>query len=293
MKLLHRYTKDGLNLLGCYWGNETEHKKDCCVVFTHGMFDNLLENTFAHILGEELSKNGYGFIFGHNRGYGVINNIIKKDPKTKKTSEKIIGSTFENFGEAIYDVELWLDEARKLGYSKIILAGHSLGCLKNLYYISKKGFSWINGFIFISAPDSSGLIERSGEFEKMFVEAEKNIGNGRAKKILLKKMLGVFPISSRTLLNLRKGGIADVFPLVENPEDFGIFSKINKPILMIAGEKDSIFVNSFEDDIKILREKAKNCPDFTGKLIKGATHRYIKKEKELTEVVTNWVSKTF
>lgn len=293
MKLLHRYTKDGLNLLGCYWGNETEHKKDCCVVFTHGMFDNLLENTFAHILGEELSKNGYGFIFGHNRGYGVINNIIKKDPKTKKTSEKIIGSTFENFGEAIYDVELWLDEARKLGYSKIILAGHSLGCLKNLYYISKKGFSWINGFIFISAPDSSGLIERSGEFEKMFVEAEKNIGNGRAKKILLKKMLGVFPISSRTLLNLRKGGIADVFPLVENPEDFGIFSKINKPILMVAGEKDSIFVNSFEDDIKILREKAKNCPDFTGKLIKGATHRYIKKEKELTEVVTNWVSKTF
>lgn len=293
MKLLHRYTKDGLNLLGCYWGNETEHKKDCCIVFTHGMFDNLLENTFAHILGEELSKNGYGFIFGHNRGYGVINNIIKKDPKTKKTSEKIIGSTFENFGEAIYDVELWLDEARKLGYSKIILAGHSLGCLKNLYYISKKGFSWINGFIFISAPDSSGLIERSGEFEKMFVEAEKNIGNGRAKKILLKKMLGVFPISSRTLLNLRKGGIADVFPLVENPEDFGIFSKINKPILMVAGEKDSIFVNSFEDDIKILREKAKNCPDFTGKLIKGATHRYIKKEKELTEVVTNWVSKTF
>lgn len=293
MKLLHRYTKDGLNLLGCYWGNETEHKKDCCIVFTHGMFDNLLENTFAHILGEELSKNGYGFIFGHNRGYGVINNIIKKDPKTKKTSEKIIGSTFENFGEAIYDVELWLDEARKLGYSKIILAGHSLGCLKNLYYISKKGFSWINGFIFISAPDSSGLIERSGEFEKMFVEAEKNIGNGRAKKILLKKMLGVFPISSRTLLNLRKGGIADVFPLVENPEDFGIFSKINKPILMVAGEKDSIFVNSFEDDIKILREKAKNCPDFTGKLIKGATHRYIKKEKELTEVVTDWVSKTF
>ena len=73
MKLLHRYTKDGLNLLGCYWEENPELKKDCCVVFTHGMFDNILENTFAHVLGEELSENGYGFIFGHNRGYGVIN----------------------------------------------------------------------------------------------------------------------------------------------------------------------------------------------------------------------------
>ena len=293
MKLLHRYTKDGLNLLGCYWEENPELKKDCCVVFTHGMFDNILENTFAHVLGEELSENGYGFIFGHNRGYGVINNIIKKDPRTKKTSEKIIGSTFENFGGAIYDVELWLDEAKKLGYSKVVLAGHSLGCLKNLYYISKKGFTWIDGFIFISAPDSAGLIERSGQFEKMFIEAEKNIGTGRAKRILLKKMLGVFPISSRTLINLRKGGIADVFPLVENPEEFGIFQEINKPILMVVGEKDSVIINSPEKDFEILKEKAVKCPDFTGIVLEDATHRYIKQEEELSHTVTKWMKERF
>ncbi|MCF2624561.1 DUF1749 domain-containing protein [Fusobacterium perfoetens] len=290
MKLLHRYTKDGLNLLGCYWeGNG----KDTCVVFTHGMFDNLLENTFAHVLGEKLSNNGYGFIFGHNRGYGVINNIIKRDPRTKKTSEKIIGSTFENFGEAIYDVELWLDEARKLGYSKIILAGHSFGCLKNLYYVSKKGFAGIHGFIFVSAPDSAGLIARSGQYEKMFLEADKNIGSGRAKRILIKKILGVFPISSRTMINLRKGSIADVFPLVENPEDFGVFQKINKPILMVVGEKDSVIVNSIEEDFKILKERALKCPDFTGKVIPDGTHRYIKTEKELSETITEWVKERF
>ncbi len=290
MELLHRYTKDGLNLLGCYWGNQ---KKETCVVFTHGMFDNLLENTFVHVLGENLSKNGYGFIFGHNRGYGVISNIIKKDPRTKKTSEEIIGSTFENFGESIYDIELWIEEARKLGYSKIILAGHSFGCLKNLYYISKKTPYWIEGFIFISIPDSVGLINRTGMFEKMFLEADKNIGNGRAKKILAKKMLGVFPICSQTLLNLKKGGITDIFPLVENPKEFGIFEKIRKPILMILGERDSVIVNSPEKDFKILKEKAINCPDFTGIIIKDGTHRYIKKENELSKVVNEWVKAKF
>lgn len=290
MKLLHRYTKDGLNLLGGYWEGDD---KDTCVVFTHGMYDNLLENIFSSVMGEEFSKRGYGFIFGHNRGYGVINSIIVKNPRTKKTGNKILGSVFENFGECLYDVELWIDEAKRLGYSKIILAGHSFGCLKNLYYILKKGISGIDGFIFISAPDTAGLIERSKLYDKMFEEAEKNIKAGRAKRILGKKILNVFPISSRTLNNLKKDGIADIFPLVENPEDFGIFKKINKPVLMVVGEKDSIIVNSVEEDFKILEKRAVKCQDFTGKMIEDATHRYINKESELTEAVLQWVQERY
>ena len=127
----------------------------------------------------------------------------------------------------------------------------------------------------------------------MFIEAEKNIGTGRAKRILLKKMLGVFPISSRTLINLRKGGIADVFPLVENPEEFGIFQEINKPTLMITGEKDSVIINSPEKDFEILKEKAVKCPDFTGIVLEDATHRYIKKEEELSHTVTKWMKERF
>lgn len=291
MKLLHRYTKDGLNLLGGYWEGET--KKDTCVVFTHGMYDNLIENIFANTLGEKLSEKGYGFIFGHNRGHGVINSIVVKNSLTQKTETKIIGSTFEMFGESLYDVELWIEEARKLGYSKIILAGHSFGCLKNLYYLSKKGFGGINGVIFLSAPDTVGLINRSDEYRKMFEEAEKSIKAGRAKKILGKKLLGVFPISARTFYNLRKGSHADIFPLVENPEDYGVFKKINKPILMILAENDSIIVETAEKDMETLKSRAIKCHDFTGEIIANATHRYIKKEKELSEAVLNWLEERF
>lgn len=290
MKLLHRYTKDGLNLLGAYWeGTE----KNTCVVFTHGMYDNLIENIFAGLLGEELSKKGYGFIFGHNRGHGVINSIIVKNSTTKKTETKIIGSAFEKFGESIYDVELWIEEAKKLGYSNIILAGHSFGCLKNLYYISKKGTNNISGMIFLSAPDTSGLINRSEDYKKLFEECEKNIKSGRSKRILGKKLLGVFPISSRTYYDFRKGSILDIFPLVENPKDFGIFQKINKPILMILAENDSVIVRGAKEDLELLKEKAIKCHDFTGKVIKNATHRYVKKEAELNLNILNWIKERF
>lgn len=290
MNILHGYTKDGLNLSGFHWESQN---KNICVVFTHGMYDNIIENCFIETMGDYLSKNGYGLVFGHNRGYGVINSIIVKNPVTERWENKIIGSTYEKFGECIYDIDLWIDEARKLGYKKIILAAHSLGCIKNIYYTSKKGFENIEGFIFISPPDASGLARYMDNFKKMIEEAEKNIQNGESKKIMENKMLEIFPISSRTFYNFRKNGPIDVFPVIENPSDFGIFSKITKPIFVTLGERDSIIIKSPEEDLKNLEEKAVNCEEFCGKVIKGATHRYINREKELSQSVLSWLKKYF
>lgn len=290
MELLHRYTKDGLNLLGCHWRGK---ENGTCIVFTHGMFDNIIENNFVEICGENLSKKGYGFIFGHNRGYGVINSIIVKDRETGRYSGKIIGSTYEKFGESIYDVDLWIETAKELGYSKIILASHSFGWLKNLYYISKKGLENISGLIMVSPPDTSGLIGRWEESKAMFLEAKTNIEEGHSKKIMEYKMLDIFPISSRTFYSYRKGGILDIFPLVESPEEFGIFSKIDKPIFVALAEKDNIIVETPEKDLEKLKKYAKSTEDFQGEVILGTTHRYIRKEEELSEKICKWVEERF
>lgn len=290
MKLIHKYTKDGLNLVGCYWKGEIEK---ACIVFTHGMFDNILENNFAETLGEELSKKGYGFIFGHNRGYGVINTILVKNKENGKFSNKIIGSTYEKFGESIYDVDLWIETAKSFGYSKIILASHSFGWLKNLYYMSKKGLNNINGLIMISPPDTSGLVGRWEKSKEMFDEAWRNIESGNSKKIMEYKMLDIFPISSRTFYSYRKKGILDIFPLVESPEEFGYFSKINRPMIMFLAERDNIIVETPEKDIEKIKKYAKSTDNFTGIIIKNTTHKYIKKEKELVENILIWLEKNF
>lgn len=290
MELIHKDTRDGLSLVGCYWEGNREK---ACIVFTHGMFDNILENNFVELMGEELSKKGYGFIFGHNRGYGVINTILVKDRESGRFSNKIIGSTYEKFGESIYDVDLWIETAKSFGYSKIILASHSFGWLKNLYYVSKKGLKDIQGFIMISPPDASGLIRKWDKSEVMMTEAWENLEQGHSKKIMENKMLDIFPISSRTFYSYRKGGILDIFPLVESPEEFGYFSKIDRPMIMFLAERDNIIVESPEKDIEKIRNYAKSTKDFTGIIIKKTTHKYIKKEKELVSYILDWVEKRF
>lgn len=290
MELIHRDTKDGLSLVGCYWEGK---KEKACIVFTHGMFDNILENNFVELMGEELSKKGYGFIFGHNRGYGVINTILVRDRESGRFSNKIIGSTYEKFGESIYDVDLWVETAKSFGYSKIILASHSFGWLKNLYYVSKKGLKDISGFVMVSPPDASGLIRKWDKAEAMMKEAWGNIEQGHSKKIMEHRMLDIFPISSRTFYSYRKDGILDIFPLVESPEDFGYFSKIDRPMIMFLAEKDNIIVETPEKDIEKIKNYAKASEDFSGIVIEKTTHKYIKKEKELVSYITNWIEKRF
>lgn len=290
MELIHRDTKDGLSLVGCYWEGK---KEKACIVFTHGMFDNILENNFVELMGEELSKKGYGFIFGHNRGYGVINTILVRDRESGRFNNKIIGSTYEKFGESIYDVDLWVETAKSFGYSKIILASHSFGWLKNLYYVSKKGLKDISGFVMVSPPDASGLIRKWDKAEAMMKEAWGNIEQGHSKKIMEHRMLDIFPISSRTFYSYRKDGILDIFPLVESPEDFGYFSKIDRPMIMFLAERDNIIVETPEKDIEKIKNYAKSSEDFSGIVIEKTTHKYIKKEKELVSYITNWIEKRF
>lgn len=136
-ELLYIWTEDDLRLQGVHY--IPSEKGDLCVLVVHGMSGNILENYWAHVLGEKLAKSGIGCVYGHNRGYNHINDIVTKERlegggyKTRR-----IGATYERFEECVFDIDVWLKECRSLGYKRLVLLGHSLGCNKTVYYFSKK-----------------------------------------------------------------------------------------------------------------------------------------------------------
>lgn len=285
MELIHKETKDGLKLLGCHWA---PLKKDTCIVFTHGMYDNIIENCFIEEIGSTLSNKGYGVLFCHNRGYGVINNILVKDKISGKIKNKFIGSVYEKFGECIYDIDAWVESAKELGYSKIILASHSFGGCKNLYYLSVRGTKDIDKLLFLSLPDAVGYFNNN---EKEFLEeAEERVKAGHSKDLLTRKLFDTFPISARTLYGFRRGSEVDKYPLMADPEDYGYFSTIEIPICAILASRDNVIVKTPKKDLETMKSKAFKCKKFNGYVIEGATHRYVGKEKELTGRILEWLS---
>ena len=276
--LLYEYTNDNLMLQGTYFDSK---KKDICILFIHGQAQSILENEFAYKWGKYFSSNGISFLYGHNRGYDFINCMFDK-----KGDFVYNGATFELFEDSLNDIQVWINRIKKFGYKKIILLGHSLGCNKALYYLSKHQEN-IDGVIFASAPDMVGITKKE---EENFIELYNESINSSKNKILSKLVCGTDYISAKTFIDqTTENTPIDNFPIERNPQTFEQLSKITIPILSFCGS------NEYPTYLKqeLLKEKAINCPDYSYEIIENTNHFYKNKEDVISRIVKEWINKRF
>lgn len=278
MDFIYDYTEDGLRLQGTYFESD---KRDICVILIHGMCGNIIDNYFATIWGKELSKNNIGFIYGHNRGHSIENDILMKDGPARR-----YGCMYEIFEECIFDIDLWINKAKELGYKRIMLAGHSYGCNKIIYHYYKKKPD-ILGMIFASAPD---MTSSDKDHKILIEEAKKNIDNNEPTKLLHKMVDDYMYFSSQTYYNwYKEDSNLDNIPIIRNPEHWNQFSTIDVPILTFSGanEPDKYL------HLDLLKEKALSCPNFTYKYIDDSGHTYKKCEIETSKVILDWIKENY
>ncbi|GAI26188.1 unnamed protein product, partial [marine sediment metagenome] len=67
---------------------------------------------------------------------------------------------------------------------------------------------------------------------------------------------------------------------------FRHFKSINKPTLVIYGEKDEYTWGDVFKIVNILKEQK---PEFEYRIIKGADHSFGKNQKELSKTISNWL----
>lgn len=276
------YTKDELRLPMVHF-NSTE--KDICVIFIHGMCQTIIDNYFATVWGSILSENKIGFLYEHNRGYSIENDILMKDGSYKRC-----GCMYEIFEDCIYDIDLAINKAKELGYKRIILLGHSYGCNKLIYYYYKKQPD-ILGMILASAPDMVGLqLHRQKDYKELIQEAKENIDNDNPTKLLSNLVEDYMYMSSQTYYNwFNKNSNLDNLPVMANSDNWYQFESIDVPILTFSGE--------YETDnylhLDLLKAKAKSCKDFEYQYIKNTNHFYFNKENEIGSLILNWIKNKF
>ena len=274
------YTSDELRLPMIHFESD---KKDICVIFIHGMCQTILDNYFATVCGELLSKNNIGFIYEHNRGHSIENDIWMKNGSTKRC-----GCMYEIFEDCILDIDLAIEKAKELGYKRYILMGHSYGCNKLIYYYYKK-HPEILGLVLASAPDMMGLqLLRQSDYNELIKEAKNNIDNGNPTKTLSNLVENYMYMSSQTYYNwFKKDSNLDNLPVMENSDNWYQFENIDVPILTFSGSKETD--NYLHLDL--LKSKAKKCSDFKYKIIEDANHFYFGKEDEISYFVLEWLKK--
>lgn len=126
-------TKRGVVLNGVLFRQNEKKETDTVMIAITGIHGNFYSNPFYYNIGDTLNSSGIDFIYAQtNDAFGQIETV---NVHTRK--KETIGSWNERFSYTDEDIEAYLAFAEEEGYEHIILAGHSLGANKVIYYLSR------------------------------------------------------------------------------------------------------------------------------------------------------------
>jgi pimeloyl-ACP methyl ester carboxylesterase len=121
-------------------------QSDVCVVWLPGFGLGPDYGPYLDI-GRQLAAGGVAFAAAAVRGYHGAVTAWRRDGARLRIARA--GSWYEVFADTVLDVTAWLDAARAAGYRRVVLAGHSFGAIKALYYLAR-GHGPVDGLVLAS-----------------------------------------------------------------------------------------------------------------------------------------------
>lgn len=171
MKQINVPTKRGTVLNGVLFDTPGA---DTVVIAVTGIHGNFYSNPFYYNFGDTLNAGGIDFIYAQtNDAFGRMRTYNVNTGKTE-----LIGSWNERFHDTDEDILAYLDYAQDAGYRHIILAGHSLGANKVIYYLSRYHDKRVEHFILLSPANLAHMMSEVTDREKELVRRQVESGNG-------------------------------------------------------------------------------------------------------------------
>lgn len=273
-------TRDGIPLEGIVV--HPPRKSDTALIWLHGLGSRFSSGqTLVRELTDATRNHSFGYFKFNTRGHEFA----------ARGNKKIEGAGFERFENCVLDIRAMIRLAKSLRYKKIILAGHSTGANKALYYCYKTKNSSVKGLILLGPiSDVAAKTKEMGATEiKRAICIAENL-HKKNSQALMPLAYGV--MSAERFLSLYRAGSAeDVFPYHNPLASWKELRSIRIPLAVIIGSIDQYRDRPVTDIIEAFCNHADLTKRFTGITIKGANHSFRRKEKELADVIAAWIKK--
>lgn len=280
-------TKDNLYLNGLYL--RAENPKAVFINF-HGTASNFYEEDYNQPLAEELLKNNISFTSANNRGAGVYDAYQKT------------GAAVEKFEDCLTDFDAWLEFIINEGFSKIILAGHSLGSEKVVYYMNNGQYAdKISAIVLLGPSDSYGshrvlkgkVNPRLPEIENLLRQSEEMVKNGQDKNFLpldaYGSIKGIMPKNAESFLDFLGSNSKNLEALPLATGRLENYAKIKIPILAVISDNEEKEFTALPIEAAMDLMKKEN-PNTETVIIENTNHDFEGKEKELAKIITDFIA---
>ncbi|MDO8627850.1 MAG: DUF1749 domain-containing protein [Candidatus Diapherotrites archaeon] len=285
-ELFNFFAKDGLDLEGFLFHPKKPTKT--AWIHVHGMTDFFSGERFLDRVRNVALKNNMAFLTFDNRGMGNIS-VFKKVEKNR-TRYVHMGTSLEKFEHCLYDIGAAIKTLKEEGFENFVLSGHSTGCQKTAYYLSKYKKSQVDALILLSPVDDLTFDKMvlGRKFKPALKLAEKLVNSGRGHEIMPYKYSSEY-WSAQRFYNLYKEGSIEG-NLFNYTKPLNVLKKINQPILSILASGEEYIVEPAIDMIKKIDDVTLN-PLSKGIAIDGGDHCFVGIEKEMESVLNNWIKK--
>lgn len=282
-------TADNVELFGLLQKPNTDTNE--VVISVHGMQSNCYKKR-EDILAKNITGAGIAYFAFNNRGTELMC-YTKKTDGTKTLNG---GSAYEDVLESYYDIKGAINKMLELGYTKIHLQGHSLGCTKVVYTYNKLKeekdtvLNNVKSVILLSLVDLVDLQKYDlgiEKYNKILEYAIQKESKGETMDLLPFDSFD-HPISVKTYLRYyRDNKDIDFARFWDKNYTFPELNNIKVPLFLTWGEKDLV-VQNLEELIEFLKEKIQN-PNLNIGYIKDTDHGYTKKEADLAKEIIEFV----
>ena len=281
--------EDKVELVGLL--HKVENKKDEVVISIHGMQSNCFKKR-EDILAKTLNNASISYFAFNNRGTEIACYTKKTDGSKYLNG----GSAYEDVLDSYYDIKGAIEKMIQLGYTKIHLQGHSLGCTKIVYAynrLKKENYSnldKIKSIILLSLVDIPDLQKYDlGEdkYNKMLELALEKEKDGKEMDLMPYDSFD-HPISVKTYLRYYKyNEEIDFARYCDKEYTYPEINNINIPLFLRWGEKDLV-VQNLDELIQELKLKIKNEKLDIGYISK-TDHGFTDKEEELGKEIVRFI----
>jgi pimeloyl-ACP methyl ester carboxylesterase len=278
ISLVRIATRDGVWLDGVV--AQPGGRRRAVVVWVHGLGSVFSSGQpLTRELSTRLNAAGIAYFKLNNRGHDVV----------AGRGRRLAGAAFERFGQSIEDIRAMVAFARKCGYRRIVLAGHSTGANKVLHYAARTRDRRVGGIVLVGpVSDVAAEARRVGarELRRRVATAERIAR--RDPRGLVPRAWG-FWSAQRYVSLYRPGGVEDVFPYYRPKARWSTFRAVRLPVAAILGSRDEFLDRPAPEVIDAFRRNAVRARLFTGTVVPRARHAFQGHERELADLVVRWV----
>lgn len=255
-------------------------------IHVHGTGSNFYEEDYIKVMTEKFVGQGISMLSTNNRGTGVYNAYDKT------------GAATELFEDSVFDIDAWIDFVLKKGYSKVILAGHSLGTEKVVFYMSHgKHQQYVAGIVLL-APADSNWSQRTGKDEQEarewnertdhYLSIAKRLVEENKEDVFLARdaYAGVMPKTAHSMINFLDENQEITKGLPLHLRKLKEYSDIELPILAVIGDQHEYTAIPIREALELMK---KENPRTQTLQLKNCDHDFTGHEEELTDLVVKFI----